>query len=696
MKHGRAVKATLFVCFDEARFLCDTSALTDVQIHSRHKHKSIASSEKVDADTNNFLYSNFRALRCALRYLKQGFFVPLVFGLFTDTTSRLTNFQPRSTDESTGGRVLELPRAGENQFDPICVFTSIDAHSQILKNNPAISDHQQVAKVERLLKFGRAGWYSIYSATINSATSQKPIRYNDESILNIAQGKLLGGLKQRGNLEVLMNNDESATSQWLALLACRLAITIGPFSREAEELVSSHLAILLRTDKERHFLKIYYPSEPILGEASASITSQIGWGPALKALHNHLENGIINAGYRGELLSKVLCLIAMDRIPKPFTKHNTSGYWAHTQPVKVRDFLDGWLASPNDGEYDTFSDALLHANHRTDKKELNRFLDGYVFFNHFVRLDHILSIEAIASSWNRGAAIMPKENTSSFDHVIPVMLAPRGRKKTAPEFGHLHKLWNEDQLNSACSNVSFILINSRNYTAAVSHKTAAYGCSPNKRNFENVDMFGGKNVEFVCGGQTPKTVFLSIVQGFGPRQKKEPYVNIRPRGTRTIHQRVYRQIVVVLKELGPKTYACLQQPDFPDDNSDGRFETEIDRDESMEEEDGEEDEFDLALPYDDGEEDEVETPDYGSLEDDEEELDNNSEFADVTKYLRMLRTANLGFLDDVETEDLLGVRDFLPVVYDRDRKPEAEQAEKEWDVARDNWPLRGGSVGGPS
>ena len=49
----------------------------------------------------------------------------------------------------------------------------------------------------------------------------------------------------------------------------------------------------------------------------------------------------------------------------------------------------------------------------------------------------------------------------------------------------------------------------------------------------------------------------------------------------------------------------------------------------------------------------------------------------------------LGGGDDVETEDLLGVRDFLPVVYDRDRKPEAEQAEKEWDVARDNWPLRG-------
>ena len=45
-----------------------------------------------------------------------------------------------------------------------------------------------------------------------------------------------------------------------ALLACRLAITVGPFSREAEEMVSSHLAVLLKTDKDRHFLKIHYPS----------------------------------------------------------------------------------------------------------------------------------------------------------------------------------------------------------------------------------------------------------------------------------------------------------------------------------------------------------------------------------------------------------------------------------------------------
>jgi hypothetical protein len=200
-------------------------------------------------------------------------------------------------------------------------------------------------------------------------------------------------------------------------------------------------------------------------------------------------------------------------------------------------------------------------------------------------------------------------------------------------------------------------------------------------------MFGGKNVEFVCGGQTPKTVFLSIAQGFRPRQQKEPYVNIRPRGTRTTTYRVYRQIVVILKELGPKTYACLKkQSDFPDDASDGRME--IDREESMEEEDEIEDNVpDPELPYDDGEEDEEETPDYGSLQD-EEEGSAADGMEDVTDYLRMLRTANLGFLDDVDEEDLPGVKGLLPVVYAGDDSEEAKREEKEWDEAsKYYWPL---------
>jgi len=316
-------KRTLIICFDEARFLCDTSALTGVSIIPKRHGKPHESSGQVDSDTCNMLYSNFQAMRRAFRYLAQKQ-APQIFSLFTDTTSRISNFQPRSTEEWTGGRFLKLPGAGTGQFDPIYIFTSIDAHSRIIQNNLAISDHRQVAKVERLLKFGRAGWYSLYSAEAD-ANSVVP-KYSGTSLMDIAVIKLCGGLTEKKAVEMLTKKDDDSTRlNWLALLGCRLAIAVGPFSREAEEMVSSHLAVLLNTDKDRHFLKIHYPSELILGEASATMTAHTGWGPALKALYNHLQNGIINAGYRGELLSKLLCLIAMDSIPKPFLPHGHTG-----------------------------------------------------------------------------------------------------------------------------------------------------------------------------------------------------------------------------------------------------------------------------------------------------------------------------------------------------------------------------------
>jgi hypothetical protein len=189
-------------------------------------------------------------------------------------------------------------------------------------------------------------------------------------------------------------------------------------------MVSSHLAVLPRTNKERLFLQTFYPSEPILAEASAAITKTIGWAPLVRALYDQIQNGIVSAGFRGELLTKVLLLMAMDDTRKPDLSDAKSSYWEHPQPVKVTDFLDNWLAPPNPG-YRSFCHALSKT---ADLKpcsddELKRFMNGHVFFTHFVRLDCAVSLRSIACAWNRGAAFMAKEGTESFDHVIPVMLA---------------------------------------------------------------------------------------------------------------------------------------------------------------------------------------------------------------------------------------------------------------------------------
>jgi len=142
-----------------------------------------------------------------------------------------------------------------------------------------------------------------------------------------------------------------------------------------------------------------------------------------------MQNGIVDAGYRGELLSKILCLMAMDDTPKLFPDELVDDgfpYFQHTQPVKVKDFVNKWLAAPSGKGQ--FTDALYEKNICTDSDEFERFLNGYVFFNNFVRLERIASMEAIVCTWNRGAAIMPKE----IIHATLFRLCSRRRTEPQP------------------------------------------------------------------------------------------------------------------------------------------------------------------------------------------------------------------------------------------------------------------------
>jgi hypothetical protein len=183
-------------------------------------------------------------------------------------------------------RFLSLPELGHKQFDPIFTFTSIDAHSMYL-NGPCIGDIDVVAEPMRLLKFGRAGWYSVR-------------RHLEMDPVTFAMVKLAGGTQQRHKFfETLAEKPMSPKTRivLLAIIAPWLALTTGPYLREAAEIIASHLAILMRTDGDRHFLRTAYPSEPIVAEASAQITKEQGWGQVLRALFTNIQTGIVEGGF---------------------------------------------------------------------------------------------------------------------------------------------------------------------------------------------------------------------------------------------------------------------------------------------------------------------------------------------------------------------------------------------------------------
>ena len=176
---------TLIICFDEARHLCTSSG----SLQYVRNDTLIDYGDPVEKQSENIPFSNFQAMRRALRFLRQAVPIPRVFGLFTDTTSRLHNFQPRSAEDRSL-RLINLPDPGTDQFKPIYLFTSIDAYSQMTPQNYAVSDPKEVAKVERLLKFGRAGWYLLYTG--KSEDSLGYTYYTKQRMRQIAIAKLLG------------------------------------------------------------------------------------------------------------------------------------------------------------------------------------------------------------------------------------------------------------------------------------------------------------------------------------------------------------------------------------------------------------------------------------------------------------------------------------------------------------------------
>jgi hypothetical protein len=78
------------------------------------------------------------------------------------------------------------------------------------------------------------------------------------------------------------------------------------------------------------------------------------------------------------------------------------------------------------------------------------------------------------------------------DHIIPVMLADAGQAK----FGPLHGIWNQEQINEARRHLSYILINSKNYSHAKQQVNAAWSAKLSPRKIRSTALKQPDN-EFV-------------------------------------------------------------------------------------------------------------------------------------------------------------------------------------------------------
>ena len=593
---------TLILFFDEARRLCDISAYDGKKIlgddcYDERGHR-ISSAESETA----FSFSNFRALSRASRYTLLCERKPRIFSLFTDTASRISDFEPHAAF-GPPSRLFTMYPHGIKQFEPIFAFTSLDAHAQLHCRGRCLSDIDEVSDPERLIKFGRAGWYSTYLGKMK----EEGYFFDMATMTMFAGNKLLClQYDSRSDLEELVRNESGRMSsklqlKLLALLGVRLDIAAGPFTTEAGELVASHLAVLIDAKPDHSYLKTAYSSEPILAPVASRHIAHIGWHAPLTLCH-YIDSAVVSSGFRGELLTKVICLMTMDEVirsvdtlPKSPPRESTQSSpdaersppnrssdrarhtrtlkalpastsefrrttqlpryrWRYTQPVKVAQFLDNLLAAPRG--YDSFSSALIakQKDLSLNLAKLEKFLKGYVFFNHFMRLDTRLSIELIARAWNRGAALSCKDYTKGFDHAIPVMLAQPG---TETAFGPMFDPWTCQEITEGCRHMSIIFIQTKNYADATDQQESARKNAPTKTNFDNKKEFDKE-----------KNIYLSLLQDFGAiHGTDEGTVTIKPRKD-TRQKRGHQQIVVIVKGFDCQTYKCLGSSNpISDDNA---------------------------------------------------------------------------------------------------------------------------------
>ena len=243
--------------------------------------------------------SKFRMLRRSLRSI--GTKCPQIFSIVTDTTSRLTNFQPRGDTDSSRETIKDSPPP--KMFPPIIILPTVDGAAEDLQ---VTCDPQEVQSLHRLMSFGRVAWKVMETSTHPQQLLQlaisKLIRYNPERLA-----------------ELFRNPSTSNRRRFLACLGPRLALQIGSSCEDARELVASHMMFLEYVGDDHVQLCTRYLSEPILAEASAQATAEYGWDAPLETLLYKIQHGVVDAGFRGEFVTKALLCIAMEdaqRSPK--------------------------------------------------------------------------------------------------------------------------------------------------------------------------------------------------------------------------------------------------------------------------------------------------------------------------------------------------------------------------------------------
>ncbi|KAG6849390.1 hypothetical protein H0H93_008836 [Arthromyces matolae] len=322
-----------------------------------------------------------------------------IFTVLLSTAGKIQRYMPPTSMDPSSRR-----RTGHLGVLPPFTALGFDQLAQeAVEENKLLLD--RIISDEFMANFGRPLFGSRYKH------GSKEIK---QGLLAFASQKLLGGGAMPRSL---------STSATLACLATRLALQFNTSSLDQQlEQVEQHLRICLMVKEDLDTAITIAASEPIIAEASASITSSQPGGKSLPSMLRDTLMGTpsLSLGDRGELAGLLLLTMTRDSIVYPRNGIHSSKNRSIPLPL----FFKTLLGIPN-------LDASLPVNVAEGDEGApfgEAFKDSRIHFNHFIKVTDfdVINRDFLWKIASRGAGILCADRQLGIDAIL---VAVRDHKK---------------------------------------------------------------------------------------------------------------------------------------------------------------------------------------------------------------------------------------------------------------------------
>jgi hypothetical protein len=337
---------------------------------------------------------NFIELRRALTHFPRDKETRCPLSLMTDTVATVSNFAPvRKMDQS--GRATAMP---QGIFPPFFLLANVD----IWVDNDGPKTLANMVDPQYYCRYGRPHWGALARHFADGALQIS-------HIMELARFKVLGG---NDGFESIQPHEFPVTA--LAILGIRVCIDMVPQCQLSQDLVAQHMRALYHVSASRDAVFTGYFSEPVLVQAAGQLSNMDAldgsarWVLLLRVLVQSLKNVQVNAGFRGELVARILLMLAWDKCCSSDVAHDKYSSGFYLRPAPLTKFLESLLCLGEDTK------RSLDTAFNKDQCR------AWVRCTHFVKIDYVPGSAQLLELFRRGAAVAVKELQAGTDLIIPI------------------------------------------------------------------------------------------------------------------------------------------------------------------------------------------------------------------------------------------------------------------------------------